>query len=122
MSKPPLFFIIVLAVIAILATRQFMKQRREVAVNDASPVRSIQVEVKTRREFPASSRRSRQREVIAGEDMRYEAWFHPLNGAGDFKLILSEKDYRQLDKGKRGTLEVQGSRFIRFLPAGNALR
>lgn len=47
MSKPPLIFIIVLAIIAVLATRQFIKQRREVAVNDASPERSLQAEVKT---------------------------------------------------------------------------
>lgn len=114
--KPPLIFLIILAVIAVLATRQFIKQRREVAVNDASPVRSMPAEVKAKRETPMPNRRSRQREVIPVEDMRYEAWFHPLNGAGDFKLILKEKDYNQIDKGAKGELKVQGTRFISFSP------
>ena len=112
--KPPLIFFIVLAIIAILATRQFIKQRREVAVNDASPVRSLIVEVKTKCEFPAPNRRSRQRENIPVEDMRYEAWFHPLNGAGDFKLELNAGDYHQIDKGVKGELKVKGTRFVSF--------
>jgi hypothetical protein len=116
MSKPPLLFFIVLAIIAVLATRQFIKQRREAAVNDASPVRSLPVEIKTKREFPAPNRRSRQREAIAGEEMRYEAWFHPLNGAGDFKMQVKENDYHQMDKGSRGELKMQGSRFVSFTP------
>lgn len=112
--KPPLIFFIVLAVIAVLATRQFIKQRREVAVNDASPIRAMPAQVKAKREVPVSSRRSRQREVIPVEEMRYEAWFHPLNGAGDFKLVLKAEDYNQIDKGARGELKVQGTRFISF--------
>ena len=116
MSKPPLLFFIVLAIIAVLATRQFIKQRRETAVNDVSPIRSLSVEVKTKREYPSPNRRSRQREVIAGEDMRYEAWFHPLNGAGDFKLIINAGDYHQMDKGVKGELKMQGSRFVSFTP------
>ncbi|RPE01474.1 DUF2500 domain-containing protein [Candidatus Pantoea deserta] len=116
MSKPPLLFFIVLAVIAVLATRQFIKQRREVAVNDASPVRTLTVKVKTKREYPAPNRRTRQREVIAGEEMRYEAWFHPLNGASDIKAIVEERDYNQLDTGAKGELKMQGSRFVSFTP------
>ncbi|WP_052118367.1 DUF2500 domain-containing protein [Erwinia oleae] len=112
--KPPLIFFIVLAVIAVLATRQFIKQRREVAVNDASPVKSLPVEVKAKREVPVSNRRSRQREAIPVEEMRYEAWFHPLNGAGDFKLVLEARDYHQIDKGERGELRVKGTRFVSF--------
>lgn len=114
--KPPLIFLIVIALIAVLATRQFIKQRRENAVNDASPIRSIVVEVKTKREYRAPDRRSRQREHIPVEDMRYEAWFHPLDGEEDIKLVLNAGDYHQMDKGSRGKLEVQGTRFIRFTP------
>ena len=117
MSKPPLIFIIVLAIIAVLASRQFIKQRRENAENAAAPVRLLLAEVKSKREFPAPNRRSRQREVIAGEEMRYEAWFHPLEGGGDIKLTVSEHDYHQLDKGAKGELKVQGTRFIAFTPS-----
>jgi hypothetical protein len=117
MSKPPLIFFIVLAIIAVLATRQFIKQRRETAVNDASPVRSLSVEVKTKREFPSPNRRTRQREVIAGEDMKYEAWFHPLNGASDIKVTVNASDYHQIDKGVKGELKMKGSRFVSFTPA-----
>lgn len=116
MSKPPLIFVIVLAIIAVLATRQFIKQRREGAMNDAAPPRSLQVEVSSKREFPAPNRRSRQREVIAGEEMRYEVLFHPLNGARDIRVQLKEREYHQLDKGTRGELTMQGTRFICFTP------
>ena len=54
--------------------------------------------------------------MIAGEEMRYEAWFHPLNGAGDIRLTVTAKDYHQMDKGVKGELKVQGSRFISFTP------
>ena len=114
--KPPIIFLVVVALIAVLATRQFIKQRRENAANDASPVRSLMVEVKTKREYLAPDRRSRQRDQIPVEDMRYEAWFHPLNGAEDIKLTLGASDYHQIDKGSRGELQVQGTRFIRFTP------
>ena len=117
MSKPPLIFIIVVAIIAVLASRQFVKQRREKAQNDAAPVRTLTVQIKDKREFPAPNRRSRQREVIAGETMRYEAWFHPLNGEQDFKLTVRESDYQQIDKDVTGELKVQGARFISFMPA-----
>ncbi|MGK3142505.1 DUF2500 domain-containing protein [Pantoea sp. C2G6] len=116
MSKPPLFFCIVIAIIAVLATRQFIKQRREGAVNDASPPRVLLAEVKTKREFPSPNRRSRQREVIAGEEMRYEALFQPLNGAGDIKVQLKQQQYDGLDKGATGELKMQGTRFISFTP------
>jgi len=112
--KPPIIFFVVVALIAVLATRQFIKQRRENAANDASPVRTLMVEVKTKREYLAPDRRSRQRDQIPVEDKRYEAWFHPLNGAEDIKLALSASDYHQIDKGSRGELQVQGTRFIRF--------
>jgi len=112
--RPPLLFFITLAVIAVLATRQFIKQRQEVAVNDALPVRSMPVEVKDKREISTSMLRSRQRETIPVEEMRFEAWFHPLNDAGDFKLVLKAEDYQQLERGQKGELRVQGTRFISF--------
>ncbi|MFG1174799.1 DUF2500 domain-containing protein [Erwiniaceae bacterium CAU 1747] len=112
--KPPLIFLIVVALIAVLATQKFFKQRREKAANDASPVRSLMVEVKTKREYLAPDRRSRQRDQLPVEDWRYEAWFHPLDGGEDLKLALSAGDYHQIDKGSRGELQVQGTRFIRF--------
>jgi hypothetical protein len=116
MSKPPLIFLIVLAIIAVLASRQFIKQRRETAQNDASPVRSLTVEVKDKRDMPVSDRRSRQREVIAGEEMRYEARFQPLNGAAEITLKVTPAAWQQMDKGVKGELKVQGTRFISFTP------
>ncbi|MFU9136578.1 DUF2500 domain-containing protein [Erwinia tasmaniensis] len=120
--KPPLIFIIILAVIAVMATRQFIRRRREVAVNDASPVRALPVMVKEKREVPVPNRRSRQRETIPVEAMRYEAWFRPLNGAGDFKLVLQAGDFHQIDRGVKGELKVKGTRFISFSPRCDAVR
>ncbi|CAO98326.1 DUF2500 domain-containing protein [Erwinia tasmaniensis] len=120
--KPPIFLLLVLVIIAILATRQFIKQRREVAVNDATPLRSLRVEVKSKREYPAANRRSRQREHLPVEEMRYEAWFHPLNEAGDFKLELKAGDYHQMDKGTLGELRFKGTRFVSFKPDAEVRR
>lgn len=119
MSKPPLLLLIFLAIIAVMASRQFIRQQREAAVNNASPVRSLPVVIKAKRETPAPNRRSRQREVIAGETMCYEAWFQPLNGAGDFKLTVNKNDYHQMNKGAKGELKVQGTRFISFTPVSH---
>lgn len=116
MSKPPVFLLVVLMIILLLAGRQFIKQRREAADNDASPVRTLRAEVKHKREYSDPARRSRQREVIAGETMRYEAWFHPLDGGADIKAPLAEGDYHRLDTGAQGELRIQGSRFISFTP------
>lgn len=62
MSKPPLFFIAVIALIAVLATHRYFNQRRMDAENDRAPLRSLQVKVSDKREFPVAATRSRQRE------------------------------------------------------------
>ncbi|PKH22251.1 hypothetical protein CIG19_13170 [Enterobacterales bacterium CwR94] len=116
MSKPPLFFVIFLAIVAILASRQFIKQRRESEVNDASPIRTMLVEVKNKRDFPSPNRRSRQREEIVAEDMKYEVLFHPLNGAGDLTVVVKEREYQQINVGAQGELRMQGTRYIGFTP------
>ncbi|PLR34329.1 DUF2500 domain-containing protein [Chimaeribacter californicus] len=115
MSKPPLIIVLVLLLIAGLATRQYLKQRRTAAENDAAPVQHLVVTVSGKREFPAPNRRSRQREVIPVEEMRYEVSFTPLD-RGPMTLVLSAPDYQQIDKGARGTLALQGTRFIAFTP------
>lgn len=116
MSKPPLFIVVIVVVIAVLATQRYMQKRRQDAVNDTSPVRTLRVEVSAKREFPAPDRRSRQREVVVAEDMHYEVYFRPLNGGGDMMFTLPQQTYAQLDKGAQGILSVQGSRFVRFEP------
>ncbi len=114
MSKPPLFFVAVIVLIAVLATRQYLNKRRQDAENDRAPVRSLQVEVSAKREFPYPNRRSRQRENIAAEDMRYEVVFRPLAGGSEIKMPLPQTQYHQIDKGERGTLSLQGTRFVSF--------
>lgn len=58
MSKPPLFFVAVIALIAVLATRQYLNKRRQDADNDRQPVRTLQVEISAKREFPSPDRKS----------------------------------------------------------------
>ncbi|MEG1654241.1 DUF2500 domain-containing protein [Hafnia paralvei] len=114
MSKPPLIFVVIVAVIVVFAAQRFMQQRRQNAINDAAPINTQKVEVSAKREFPAPNRRSRQREVIAGEDMRYEVYFKPLIGGSELKFIVPETTYHQIDKGAVGKLSTQGTRFIGF--------
>ncbi len=73
MSKPPLFFIVIIGLIVVAASFRFMQQRREKADNDMAPLQQKLVVVSNKREKPINDRRSRQQEVTpAGTSMRYE--------------------------------------------------
>lgn len=116
MSKPPLFFIAVIALIVVIASFRFVQQRRQNAENDAAPLSQKIVVVETKRETPVNDRRSRQREVNpAGESMRYEVWFRPHQGVA-LKMRVQGEEYHQLTVGDKGTLQYKGTRFISFVP------
>ncbi|STM47865.1 putative receptor [Escherichia coli] len=63
MSKPPLFFIVIIGLIVVAASFRFMQQRREKADNDMAPLQQKLVVVSNKREKPINDRRSRQQEV-----------------------------------------------------------
>ncbi|MFC3393699.1 hypothetical protein [Brenneria rubrifaciens] len=48
MSKFPLLLILVFALILVLAGRQYLRQRKQEALNDAAPLRTVLVEVTTK--------------------------------------------------------------------------
>lgn len=116
MNKPAVIILLVVVVIALFATRQYLHQRRENADNDAAPPRDIAVEVTTKRDWLSPNRRSRQREHIPAEDRKYEAYFKPVNGGAELRLKLEQKDYDDLAKGQQGILSVKGTRFMAFKP------
>lgn len=47
MSKPPLFFIVIIGLIVVAASFRFMQQRREKADNDMAPLQQKLVVVST---------------------------------------------------------------------------
>ncbi len=112
--KPPIIFMLFLLMIALLAGRQFFRQRDESVKNDLAPVEIIQAEVKSKREYPWPNTRSRQREHIAAEQMRYEVVFQPLNSGADFTARLDRAVWLALNPGDRGELRRQGTRFVSF--------
>ncbi len=115
MSKMPLFFIIVVAIIAIAASFRFVQQRREKVDNDAAPLAQKRVVVSNKREKPLNERRSRQQQVTpAGSAMRYEASFKPEQGGLEMTFRLDAKQYHQLTVGEKGVLSYKGSRFEGF--------
>ena len=115
MSKMPLFFIIVGAIIVIAASFRFVQQRREKADNDAAPLMQKRVVVTNKREKPLNDRRSRQQQVTpAGTTMRYEASFKPETGGLEMTFRLEAQQYHQLTVGEKGTLSYKGSRFVGF--------
>jgi len=117
MSKMPLFFIAVVAVIVVAASFRFVQQRRQNAENDAAPVMERSVLVATKRETPSNDRRSRQRQVTPVEDsMRYEVWFRPQSGGLELKMRLTPEAYHSMSVGDKGTLQYKGTRFVGFLP------
>ncbi|WP_174848145.1 DUF2500 domain-containing protein [Yersinia artesiana] len=122
MNKPPLIFIAVVVLIVVLATRQYWQKKRQDAENDRSPVRSLQVEVIDKREVLAPNRRSRQREEIVAEEKRYEVYFQPLLSGievkknNEIKIVLPLQEYNRIEQGAKGTLRLQGTRYIGFTP------
>ncbi|AJJ24408.1 DUF2500 domain-containing protein [Yersinia enterocolitica] len=122
MNKPPLLFIAVVVLIVVLATRQYWQKKRQDAENDRSPVRSLQVEVIDKREVLAPNRRSRQREEIVAEEKRYEVYFQPLlsgvevKKSNEIKIVLPQQEYNRIEQGAKGTLRLQGTRYISFVP------
>lgn len=134
MSKPPLLFIAVVVLIAVLATRQYWQKKRQDAENDRAPMRSVQVKVMDKREVLVPNRRSRQREEIVAEEKRYEVYFHPLSSGieikntlglasdnemksgSEIKMVLPQQEYNRIEQGAQGTLRLQGTRYIDFTP------
>lgn len=122
MNKPPLLFIAVVVLIVVLATRQYWQKKRQDAENDRSPVRSLQVEVFDKREVLAPDRRSRQREEIVAEEKRYEVYFQPLlsgmevKKSNEIKIVVPQQEYNRIEQGAKGTLRLQGTRYISFTP------
>lgn len=116
MDEFPFLLLGAFVLIVLLAGRQFLRQRRQDAINDAAPLRSILVVVKNKREFSRTRRRSREHQIAMSEDIRYEATFHPVYGGAELTLRLTHAEYHQIDKGSQGTLQVKGTRFVSFAP------
>lgn len=115
MSKPPLFFIVIIGLIIVAASFRFMQQRREKADNDMAPLQQKLVE-SNKREKPINDRRSRQQEVTpAGTSMRYEASFKPQSGGMEQTFRLDAQQYHALTVGDKGTLSYKGTRFVSFV-------
>ena len=116
MSKPPLFFIVIIGLIVVAASFRFMQQRREKADNDMAPLQQKLVVVSNKREKPINDRRSRQQEVTpAGTSMRYEASFKPQSGGMEQTFRLDAQQYHALTVGDQGTLSYKGTRFVSFV-------
>lgn len=115
MSKMPLFFVAVVAVIVIAASFRYVQQRREKMDNDAAPLMQKQVVVSNKREKVLNDRRSRQQSVApAGSEMRYDVSFKPQQGGLEMSFRVEAEQYHQLTVGDKGTLSFKGSRFVDF--------
>ncbi|MBJ3815654.1 DUF2500 domain-containing protein [Shimwellia pseudoproteus] len=122
MNKVPLFFVIIVAIIAVAACSRLIQQRKQAQANDSAPVRHYPAVVVAKRESPVSDRRSHQQMVNpAGSAMRYEVSFRPLSsGSGDGDNLQTYRvnmaQYRHITVGETGTLRVQGTRVVGFSP------
>ncbi len=115
MNKMPIFFIIIIALIVVLASFRYMNQRRQNALNDAAPLQTHQVVVEEKHQTPVNERRSRQRQVTPPEDkLRYEVTFRPQAGGEALRFQVNAAQYRQMSLGQAGTLRYRGTRFEGF--------
>ena len=113
MNKP-ILLIIVLAIIAVLATKRFFDQRKQNEINNNSLVISYLVQIETKKDYPYPNLRSRERDVVSPETFRYEVYFKSLADGRMIKVIVDENQYRSIQQGSKGTLYMQGTRFVRF--------
>ncbi|HDN2510546.1 MULTISPECIES: DUF2500 family protein [Providencia] len=115
MNKP-ILLIIVIAIIAVLATKRFFDQRKQNEINDNSLPVSYLVKVDNKKDYPYPNMRSRERDVVSPETFRYEIYFKTLSSGEVIKSIVTEEQYRGVELGREGKLTLQGTRFIRFEP------
>ena len=109
MSKPPLFFIVIIGLIVVAASFRFMQQRREKADNDMAPLQQKLVVVSNKREKPINDRRSRQQEVTPAGTSK------PQSGGMEQTFRLDAQQYHALTVGDKGTLSYKGTRFVSFV-------
>lgn len=114
MGKPPLFFVLIVAIIILFASHHFWQKRKQDQLNANSPIRSVQVEVVGKKAYPYPDRRTRQRQVVPVEDMRYQVDFHNLMSGQTMTFYLSPQQYDAIEQGSIGTLQLQGTRFIQY--------
>lgn len=115
MNKP-ILLIIVLAIIAVFATKRFFDQKKQNEINDNSLPVSQLVLVKEKKDYPYPNMRSRERDVVSPETFRYEIYFQTQASGEIIKVIVSEQQYQDVTLGTKGKLTLQGTRFIRFEP------
>nr|WP_272579330.1 DUF2500 family protein [Providencia sp. PROV265] len=116
MNKP-ILLIIVLAIIAVLATKRFFDQRKQNEINDNSLPVTYLVKVDNKKDYPYPNMRSRERDVVSPETFRYEIYFKTLSSGEIIKTIITEEQYQDVGLGREGKLIMQGTRFVRFEPA-----
>lgn len=116
MNKP-ILLIIVLAIIAVLATKRFFDQRKQNEINDNSLPVTYLVKVDNKKDYPYPNMRSRERDVVSPETFRYEIYFKTLSSSEIIKTIVTEEQYQDVELGREGKLIMQGTRFVRFEPA-----
>ncbi|APC13481.1 MULTISPECIES: DUF2500 family protein [Providencia] len=116
MNKP-ILLIIVLAIIAVLATKRFFDQRKQNEINDNSLPVTYLVKVDNKKDYPYPNMRSRERDVVSPETFRYEIYFKTLSSGEIIKTIVTEEQYQDVELGREGKLIMQGTRFVRFEPA-----
>lgn len=114
----PMWWSLAVSVILFLAWRQFQRQRQQKAEDDDAPLRTLAAEVDTLRVIPLSRTVSRSQPMQPDMPQRYEATFRLLPEGVCLTLRLNATQYAPLAEGQRGTLQVQGSRFVGFTADG----
>ncbi|QZN96017.1 DUF2500 family protein [Symbiopectobacterium purcellii] len=104
------------SLILFLGWRQFLRQRRQRAEDDAAPLCTVEAEIAALRAIPLA-RGTRAQPMNPDLPMRYAATFRLLPAGENLTCRLSDAQYRTLALGMTGRLQVQGSRFVSFVPA-----
>ena len=107
---------LVVSLIVFLGWRQFQRQRRQREADEAAPLRTIKAEIAVLRAIPLA-RPTRSQPVNPDLPARYEVTFMLLPAGENITCRVSETQYQALTLGMTGMLQVQGSRFVSFVPA-----
>ncbi len=114
MSKPPLFFIVIIGLIVVAASFRFMQQRREKADNDMAPLQQKLVVVSNKRENRLTIA-VRASEVTPQAPVCAMRKLKPQSGGMEQTFRLDAQQYHALTVGDKGTLSYKGTRFVSFV-------
>lgn len=115
----PIFFFLMFAVMFGVIIFTVVKTARERRGNDGASLRRLEARVASKRSRVGRFVQSADGDKVSARGPLARSVYHVtflVQDGGKLELQVSESDYGKLTEGVRGTLSVQGTRYLDFVP------